>query len=242
MLHTSKQPAPTADELSSPCSEVDWSPDEEPENSGFNALIEEINRNKTHDYLLESSAQNGTEHTWPPVPISLRRDIVLHTVDHVPVAPKRNRTEKGDNVLDATKHSKHDDTRPASAAVQRNNANTQDGLQTLSFLVLFSEYERQFLTRAKAALRTDDLPYSVKEEHATNAFLAARLVMALQCAGTPRSCDAELHADMTPDEREQATADALTQEDRDLADIVSRNYFDSLLPGRLLLAARLAFS
>jgi hypothetical protein len=116
------------------------------------------------------------------------------------------------------------------------------GMSTLNFVVLYAKNERQFLERAKAALGTDNLPYSVREDIATDAFLTARFAMATEAGGTARASNAVLSADMTPEEKEQATEDALTQEDKDLANIEERTYFESMLPGRLALAAGLAFS
>lgn len=116
------------------------------------------------------------------------------------------------------------------------------GTSTLNFVVLYANNERQFLERAKAALGSDNLHYSVREEIATNAFLTARFAMATEAGGTARASNAVLSADMTPEEKEQATEDALTQEDKDLANMEERTYFESMLPGRLALAASLAFS
>jgi len=113
---------------------------------------------------------------------------------------------------------------------------------TLNFVVLYAKYEREFLERTKAALGTEYLPYSVREEMATNAFLAARCAMALEAAGTPRTSNAVFTPGMTPEQKEQATEEALTPEDHLRAHLDTRTFFDTLLPDRLALMATLAFS
>jgi hypothetical protein len=75
-----------------------------------------------------------------------------------------------------------------------------------------------------------------------NAFLTARFAIATEAGGTARASNVVLSPDMTPEEKEQATEDALTQEDKDVANIEERTYFESMLPLRLSLAAGLAFS
>jgi hypothetical protein len=47
---------------------------------------------------------------------------------------------------------------------------------------------------------------------------------------------------MTPEQKEQATEEALTPEDHLRAHFDTRTYFDTLLPDRLALMASLAFS
>jgi hypothetical protein len=113
---------------------------------------------------------------------------------------------------------------------------------TLNFVVLYAKYEREFFERTKAALGTEYLPYSVREEMATNAFLAARCAMALEATGTPRTSNAVFTPGMTPEQKEQATEEALTPEDHLRAHFDTRTYFDTLLPDRLALMASLAFS
>jgi hypothetical protein len=106
---------------------------------------------------------------------------------------------------------------------------THDSLQTLTFLVLFSEFETQFLARIKASLGTHDIPYDVREEHATNAFLASRSAMAAHGSGMSHSLEplAVTNAANAVNAANAANA---------------RNYFNSQLPGRLMLVARLVFS
>ena len=129
----------------------------------------------------------------------------------------------------------------ASCSIDRDSA-PPFATSTLNFVVLYAQHERQFLERAKAALGNDNLHYRVREEITTNAFLTARFAMATEAGGTARASNAVLStvlsADMTPEEKEQATEDALTQ----VANIEERTYFESMLPGRLALAAGLAFS
>jgi hypothetical protein len=195
----------------------------EDEDSGFIALIEEINRNSTHNYLLHGTTHSGTKDTWPIVPRNPLRDVEADALGAVPASTKRRRTETSDVTSQACKaQSAGEDARASSQGT------THDSLQTLTFLVLFSEFETQFLARIKASLGTHDIPYDVREEQATNAFLAARSAMAAHGSGTARTTSTE--------------ATAATHEDRDRAALDARNYFNSQLPERLMLAARLVFS
>jgi hypothetical protein len=157
----------------------------------------------------------------------LLQDDVLHSGERSSSRSKRSTTH---NKATEKPSSNDSDVEPPFA------------MATLNFVVLYAKYEREFLERTKAALGTEYLPYSVREEMATNAFLAARCAMALEAAGTPHTSNAVFTAGMTPDQKEQATEDALTPEDHLRAHLDTRTYFDTLLPDRLALMASLAFS
>lgn len=215
MLHASDDPPGPPPVLTS---EGDWPSDEEHEQLGFNALMEEINRETGHRFLLEDGAGEAGEAGEEVGSKRIRTDCAAPA--------KVQRTSKG---------------AVASCSIDR-DTEPPFGMSTLNFVVLYANHERQFLERTKAALGTDNLHYSVREEIATNAFLTARFAMATEAGGTARASNAVLSADMTPEEKEQATELALTEEDKDLANIEERTYFESMLPGRLALAAGLAFS
>lgn len=194
-------------------SDGDWLSDHEGERDGFNMLVEQINRDEGHSFLLDDGASEAGEE----------------------VGSKRSRTE-------CVARSNVQPTKKSAVCSTDSDAEPPFSTSTLNFVVLYANNERQFTERVKAALGTDNLHYSVREEIATNAFLAARFSMATEAGGTARASNAVLSADMTPEEKEQATEDALTQEDKDLANFEARTYFESMLSGRLALAAGLAFS
>ena len=215
MLHASDDPPGPPPVLTS---DVDWPSDQEHEQYGFNALVEEINREKAHSFLIDDGAGDASD---ADEQVGSKRSSM-----QCAAPAKVQRTSKG---------------AVASCSIDRDSA-PPFATSTLNFVVLYAQHERQFLERAKAALGVEHLPYSVREELATDAFLTARFAMATEAGGTARASNAVLSADMTPYEKEQATEDALTQEDKDLANIEERTYFESMLPGRLALAAGLAFS
>ncbi len=201
-------------------SEGDWPSDHEREHEqhGFNMLVEQINRDEGHSFLLDDGADEASD-------------------SGEEVGSKRSRTECA---------ARTNEQRTRKGAVNScsidSDAEPPFSTSTLNFVVLYANNERQFIERAKAALGTDNLHYRVREEIATNAFLTALFAMATEAGGTARTSKAVLSTDMTPEEKEQATEDALTQEDKDLANFEARTYFESMLPGRLALAVGLAFS
>jgi hypothetical protein len=202
-------------------SEGDWLSDHEGEQHGFNMLVEQINRDEEHSFLLDDGADGADGADEEGEEVGSKRS----RTDCAPPA-KVQRTSKC----------------AVNSCSIDSDAEPPFSTSTLNFVVLYANNERQFIERAKAALGTDNLHYSVREEIATNAFLTARFAMATEAGGTARTSKAVLRADMTPEEKEQATEDALTQEDMDLANFEAGTYFESMLPGRLALAAGLAFS
>jgi len=175
----SKQSSPTEGEV--------WSSSAEDADCGFSALIEEINMNSTHNYLLRGTTHNGTNDTWPLVRNNRLRDVEADALGQAPAPTKRSSTEKNDGQAPAsTKRSRTEKSDGAASeaptaqpAGEHGGSSTHDSLQSRSFLVLLSELEAQFLARTKASLGTHDIPDSVKEEQLANAFVAARLAMAV---------------------------------------------------------------
>ena len=168
------------DEVGSPpvlTSEGDWLSDHEDEQHGFNVLVEQINRDEGHSFLLDDGAGEESEAGEE-------------------VGSKRSRTE-------CVARSNVQRTRKGAVCSTNSDAEPPFSTSTLNFVVLYANNERQFTERVKAALGTDNLHYSVREEIATNAFLAARFSMATEAGGTARASNAVLSADMTPEEKEQ---------------------------------------
>ena len=227
MLHANDDPPPPP----ALTREADWScVQDEDENHGLNALVEEIHREAGHSFLLDDGGGHISD-IGDIGDIGDMGDMGAH------VGSKRSRTARNA----PAKVQRTSEGVVASCSINR-DAEPAFGTSTLNFVVLYVQYERQFLERTKAALGIEHLPYSIREEHATNAFLAARFAMATETVGTARASNAVKSADMTADEKQQATEDALTQEEHDLAEMEERKYFDSMLPGRLALATALAFS
>jgi hypothetical protein len=198
--------------------EGDWLSDHEGEQNGFNMLVEQINRDGEHSFLLDDAADDEGE---------AGEEVGL----------KRSRTDCAPPAK--VQHTRNGAVNSCSID---SDAEAPFSTSTLNFVVLYDNNERQIIDRAKATLGTDNLHYRVMEEITTNAFLTARFAMATEVGGTARTSKAVLSADMTTEEKEKATEDALTQEDKDLANFEARTYFESMLPGRLALAAGLAFS
>ena len=194
-------------------SEMEWASGSDFECDGFDILNTQIASDEVDNFLLQDDA--------------------------LPSAESSSRSKRSRTHNNATEKHGTANVQPTS---NDSDAEPPFPLATLNFVTLYATFERKFLKRAKKELGTDYLSYSKREEYATNAFLAARFVMALEEAGTPRASSAVFTADMTPDEHEQATEDALTPEEHLRAHLETRKAFDKLLPDRLALLAGLAFS
>ena len=212
MQHESYVPPPPIAHVISE-TDIDWGSGSEFACEGLDILTAQLQSDEVDTFLIP--------------------DDVSHSGERSTSRSKRRRT--------------HNNATEKHAAVHDQDTGSKDAkppftMGTLNFVVLYAKYEREFLERTKAALHTEYLPYSVREEMATNAFLAARCAMALEAADTPRTSNAVFTPGMTPEQKEQATEEALTPEDHLRSHLDTRTYFDTLLPDRLALMASLAFS
>ena len=163
MQHEMEVPPPPPPLIADVISEMEWACGSDFEGDGFDILNTQIASDEVDNFLLQDDALPSGE--------SSSRS-------------KRSRTHNN-----ATEKHGTANVQPTS---NDSDAEPPFALATLNFVTLYAKYERQFLERTKVVLGTDYLPYSVREEMATNAFLAAHCAMALQEAGTPRTSNAVL--------------------------------------------------